>query len=148
MPFIINKEVTATSRIQNNCNKYLLYRNLCGTYGWYGRCYVEKTLGQRPLGRPRSKWENNIKTDRKYIVWEGVDLIWLRMSTSDDELLWTGARDFRFHNHTGTFLTSWGTLLHELRLSNSVSSVFFVRFTPSARHAHNFLLYSYLPSLY
>ena len=35
---------------------------------------MEKPAAQRPLGRPRGKWENNIKTDIKYIVWEGVDL--------------------------------------------------------------------------
>jgi hypothetical protein len=37
---------------------------------------VGKPEGKRPLGRPRSRWEGNIKTDRNKIVWEDVD--WIR----------------------------------------------------------------------
>jgi hypothetical protein len=31
--------------------------------------------GKRPLGRPRSKWEKNIKIDIGEIEWGGVDWI-------------------------------------------------------------------------
>jgi hypothetical protein len=35
---------------------------------------VRKPEGKRPLGRPRHKWENNIKMDLKETAWEDVDL--------------------------------------------------------------------------
>jgi hypothetical protein len=44
---------------------------------------VEKSEGKGPLERFWSKWEGNIKTDLKYVVCEGVDLIrCLRTETS------------------------------------------------------------------
>jgi hypothetical protein len=33
--------------------------------------------GKRPLGRPRHRWEDNIRTDLREIVWEGVKRIHL-----------------------------------------------------------------------
>jgi hypothetical protein len=38
---------------------------------------VGKPEGKRPLARPRHRWENNIKTDRKEIVLDGVNWIHL-----------------------------------------------------------------------
>ena len=38
----------------------------CGTYGGRERCaqcFGEKPGGERPLGRPRRRWEDNIKMD-------------------------------------------------------------------------------------
>ena len=37
----------------------------CGTYGrrGVGRVLVGKPEGKRPLGRPRRRWEDNIKID-------------------------------------------------------------------------------------
>jgi hypothetical protein len=35
----------------------------------------------RPLGRPRSRWENNIKIDFREIGFEGVDLIFVAQDT-------------------------------------------------------------------
>ena len=38
----------------------------CDTYGfWCGR-----PGGKRPLGKPRSRWQNNIKMDLKEVEWE------------------------------------------------------------------------------
>jgi hypothetical protein len=34
---------------------------------------VGKPEGKRPLGRPKSRSENNFSTDFKEAVWEGVD---------------------------------------------------------------------------
>jgi len=34
---------------------------------------VEKPEGKRPIGRPRCRWEANIKMDLREIVWEYVD---------------------------------------------------------------------------
>jgi hypothetical protein len=36
-----------------------------------------KPEGRRPLGRPRCRWENNIKTDRKEVRCGGMDWIGL-----------------------------------------------------------------------
>jgi len=46
---------------------------------------VGKREGQRPLRRPRRRWENNIKMDlQKVRVWTG--LIWLRIGTGGGRL--------------------------------------------------------------
>jgi hypothetical protein len=37
------------------------------------RVFVAKPEGKSPLGRNRRRWEDNIKTDLKKSVWEGVD---------------------------------------------------------------------------
>jgi hypothetical protein len=36
---------------------------------------VGKLEGKRPLGRPRHRWENNIKMDLREIGWGGMDWI-------------------------------------------------------------------------
>jgi hypothetical protein len=38
---------------------------------------VRKLEGKRPLGRPRRRWENNIRMDPREIGWEVVDWIHL-----------------------------------------------------------------------
>jgi hypothetical protein len=46
------------------------------------RILVGKPERKRPLGRPRRRWEDNIKMDVKredVVVWTGV--IWLRIGT-------------------------------------------------------------------
>ena len=42
----------------------------CGMYGEEKRVLMEKPEGKRQLGRPRRRWEDNIKVDFKEIVWE------------------------------------------------------------------------------
>jgi hypothetical protein len=37
------------------------------------RILVEKVDAKRPIGRPRPRWEDNIKVDLKEIRWNGVD---------------------------------------------------------------------------
>jgi hypothetical protein len=39
------------------------------------RILVGKPEGKRPLGRPRRRWENNIKMDHGAIRWGGRDWI-------------------------------------------------------------------------
>jgi hypothetical protein len=48
--------------------------------GWKNtfRIFVGKPEGKRTLGRLRRRWENNIKIDRRQIVWFGVD--WINLS--------------------------------------------------------------------
>jgi hypothetical protein len=44
-----------------------------GRSGAY-RILVRKTEGRRPLGRPRLRWEDNIKMDLRYVGWgNGLD---------------------------------------------------------------------------
>jgi hypothetical protein len=40
-----------------------------------GRILVRKREGKRPIGRPRLRWENNIRGDLRKIGWEVVDWI-------------------------------------------------------------------------
>jgi hypothetical protein len=37
------------------------------------RVLVGKSKGKRPLGRPRRRWEDNIKMDLEEIGWGGID---------------------------------------------------------------------------
>jgi hypothetical protein len=39
---------------------------------------IGKPKGRRPRGRPRRRWENNIKIDLKDKFYEGVD--WIRLA--------------------------------------------------------------------
>jgi hypothetical protein len=41
------------------------------------RILVGKPEGQRPLGRPRRRFEDNIKIDLREIGWDGVEWIYL-----------------------------------------------------------------------
>jgi hypothetical protein len=45
------------------------------------RILVGKPEGNRPLGRPRRRWVDNIKMDLREIGWDGVD--WVDMSDRD-----------------------------------------------------------------
>jgi len=53
------------------------------------RVLVRKHEEKRPLGRPRHRWEDNIKMDLLEVEWEGAwtGLIWFRIGT-DGGLLW------------------------------------------------------------
>jgi hypothetical protein len=44
---------------------------------------VEKPEGKRPLGRPRSKWEDGIRMDLRQIGLGSVD--WIRMAQDRDQ---------------------------------------------------------------
>jgi hypothetical protein len=41
------------------------------------RVFVGKPEGKRPLGRPRCRWEYNIKMDLQELGCGGMDWIWL-----------------------------------------------------------------------
>jgi hypothetical protein len=48
------------------------------------RILVGRPEGRRPLGRPRPRWEDNIKIDLQEVGWGGgawSRLIWLRIGT-------------------------------------------------------------------
>jgi hypothetical protein len=39
--------------------------------------YVVNPEGKRPLGRPRRRWEDNIKMDLREVVWGNIDWVGL-----------------------------------------------------------------------
>jgi hypothetical protein len=41
------------------------------------RIFIGRPEGKRPLGRPRRKWMDNIKTDFREIGWDGMGWIHL-----------------------------------------------------------------------
>jgi hypothetical protein len=43
---------------------------------------VRKPEGRRPLGRPRHRWEDNIKMDLREVGWEGMD--WINLAKDRD----------------------------------------------------------------
>ena len=52
----------------------------CGTYGAGERVYrvlVGKPEGRRPLGRPKRRWVDNIRTDLQEVECRYMDWIWL-----------------------------------------------------------------------
>jgi hypothetical protein len=47
------------------------------------RILMGKPEGNRPLGRPRRRWEDNIKMDLREIGWGGVD--WIDLAQDRDQ---------------------------------------------------------------
>jgi hypothetical protein len=47
------------------------------------RILVGKPEGKRPLGRPRCRWEDNIKMDLREIGWGGVN--WIHLTQYRDQ---------------------------------------------------------------
>jgi len=76
------------------CSQLLCYWSkmgwACSAYGGDERCIqglVGKRQGKRPLGRPRNRWENNIKIDLQEVGWGAwTTSIWLRIGTGDGHL--------------------------------------------------------------
>jgi hypothetical protein len=56
------------------------------------RILVGRPEGQRQLGRPRRRWENNNKKDAQEVKWEGMDWIdldqyWERWRTLENTVM-------------------------------------------------------------
>jgi hypothetical protein len=47
------------------------------------RILVGKPEDKRPLGRPRRRWVDNIKMDRRGIGWDGMD--WIALAQDRDQ---------------------------------------------------------------
>jgi hypothetical protein len=47
------------------------------------RILVGKSEGKRPLGRPRRRWEDNIRMDLREIGWGGMD--WIDLAQDRDQ---------------------------------------------------------------
>jgi len=48
----------------------------------YHRVLVGKAEGRRPLGRPRRRWEDNIKMDHQKVGCGGID--WIELAQDRD----------------------------------------------------------------
>jgi hypothetical protein len=46
------------------------------------RALVGKPEGRKPLGRPRRRWEDNIKMNLRAVGWEGAD--WIDLAQDRD----------------------------------------------------------------
>jgi hypothetical protein len=76
----------------------------CSTYVEMRNAYkvlTGKPEGKTPLGRPRSRWENNIKIDVRELGWENVD--WMHLVYGRDRLWALGNTEstFGFHKRRG-----------------------------------------------
>jgi hypothetical protein len=63
--------------MSRECSTNWAKRNAC-------RILVEKPERKRPLGRPRRKWEDNIKMNLREI-WGGMD--WIDLAQDMDQLM-------------------------------------------------------------
>jgi len=59
------------------------------------RVLVGKPVGKRPLGRPRRRWEDNIKMDLQEVGCGGVDWIELALDRDRRRALVKGIMNFR-----------------------------------------------------
>jgi hypothetical protein len=58
----------------------------CSTNGdkWNAyRILLGKPQGNRPLGRPRNRWVDNIKTDLRETRWDGMD--WINLAQDREQ---------------------------------------------------------------
>jgi hypothetical protein len=70
------------------------------------RVLVGRPEGRRPLGRPRRRWEDNIKMDLQEVGWWGMD--WIDMAQDRDRwrALVSAVMNLRVPQNAGNFLTS------------------------------------------
>jgi hypothetical protein len=67
---------------------------------------VGKPEGKRPLGRPRRRWEDNIKMDLQEVGCEGMDWIDLAQDRDRWRALVNVVIKLRVLKNAGSFLTS------------------------------------------
>jgi len=81
----------------------------CGAYGeetgcigsWWG-----KSVGKIPLGRPRSRWVDNIRLDLQEVGCGYMDWIGLAQDRDSCRTLVSAVMNLRFPWNVGNFLTS------------------------------------------
>jgi hypothetical protein len=49
------------------------------------RILAVKPKGKRPLGRPRPRWEDDIKMDLREVGWVGID--WINLAQNRDQCM-------------------------------------------------------------
>jgi len=65
-----------------------------------------KPEGKRPLGRPRHRWEDNIKMDLQEVGWGCMDWIDLAQDRDKWRKLVNAVMNIRISSTTGNILTS------------------------------------------
>jgi hypothetical protein len=73
------------------------------------RIWLGKPEGKRPLGRPRRKWEDNIKMDLREIAWGGMDWIDLAQDRDQWRALVNTVINLRVPTNFGKFLNDSAT---------------------------------------
>jgi hypothetical protein len=58
--------------------------------------FIVKPEGKRPLGRPRHRWEDNIRMDLREIGWKCVKLVHLAQDEDQWRALVNAVTIFRF----------------------------------------------------
>jgi hypothetical protein len=82
-----SKHVAVNLLQYSSVNGQYLHVALTGERRGVYRVLVEKPEGRRPLGRPRRRWEDNIKMDLQEVGWgEWTGLILLRLETCGGHL--------------------------------------------------------------
>jgi hypothetical protein len=80
----------------------------CSTYSGGERCiegFGEEPEGKRPLGRPRHRWEDNIKVDHQEVRWWGMDWIDLAQNRKRSWAFVNAVMNLRVPQNAGNFLT-------------------------------------------
>jgi hypothetical protein len=73
------------------------------------RILVGKPEGKRPLGRPRRRWEDNIRMDLREIGWGGLEWINLAQDRDQWRALVNTVMNLRVPKNVGKFLSSYAT---------------------------------------
>jgi hypothetical protein len=94
---------------------------------------VGKPEGKRPLGRPRQRWEHNIRIDLRETGWKVVDWVHLLQDRAQWRTPVNTEMNFRVPLKAGNFLTSWVTVSFSRRtLLHGIT--YFSRFRPPRKH--------------
>jgi hypothetical protein len=81
----------------------------CSTYGERRGVYkvsVGKPVRNKPLGRPRRRWEDNIKMDLQEVGCEGMNWIDVAQNRDRWRVLVNSVMNLRGLNNVGDFMTS------------------------------------------
>jgi hypothetical protein len=70
------------------------------------RVLVEKAEGKKPLGRPRRRWEDNIRIYLQEVGYKGMDWIELAQDRDTWRALVNAVMNLRVPYNAGNFLTS------------------------------------------